>query len=149
MSVILRGNGRPALYYALCSLWSLRTSLSSPCIPAVGGVSVLTNGFAVILQIYFFPCENNIHCHEVHCYCILPKYAFRSSEFVLPFMKFPLIISTLLLQCPFIIADIATISCCVPHNKQVFYQLLVRQEWTPATFSPHYLPWHITCLLIY
>lgn len=44
------------------------------------------------------------------------------------FIKFPLIISTLFFQCPFIIADIATISCCVPHNKQVFYQLLVQQE---------------------
>ena len=57
---------------------------------------------------------------------------FRSSRFVSSSIKFPLIISTLLLQCPFIIADIATISCCVPHNKQVCYQLLVQQEWTPC-----------------
>lgn len=39
---------------------------------------------------------------------------------------------------------------CLPHNEQVCYQLLkCSQEWTPAFFSPHYLAWNITHLLIY
>lgn len=85
----------------------------------------------------------------MQCECILSHDMFCSSRFVSSFWKFLLVISTLLFQSPFIIADIATISCCVPHNKQVCYQLLVQQEWTPALFSLHYLPCHITCLLIY
>lgn len=102
---------------------------------------------------YFF-CENDIlyswySLWDAVWMHFITTQSCCSLRFVSSFIKFPLIISTLFLQCPFIIADIATISCCVPHNKQVCYQLLVQQEWTPASFSPHYLPWHITCLLIY
>lgn len=46
----------------------------------------------------------------------------------------------------FIIADIAIISYCKPHNKQVYCQTLVQQEWTPALFSHHYLPYYFRCL---
>lgn len=63
--------------------------------------------------------------------------------------SFLLFFSTHLFSLLFIQADIAAISC-LPHNEQVCYQLLKgSQEWTPAFFSPHYLAWNITHLLIY
>lgn len=153
MSVILPDNGRPAPYHAPCSLWSLRTSLSSPCISTEWCFSVNQRIWYDSTEISFSLQEWHTFFHhtvfEMQCECILSHDIFCSSRFVSSFRKFLLVISTFLFQCPFIIADIATISCCVPHNKQVCYQLLVQQEWTPALFSLHYLPWHITCLLIY
>lgn len=57
--------------------------------------------------------------------------------------------SVLLLQRSFVIADTAKIFRCVPHTMQVSHQLFLQKERTPASFSPHYLSWNITCLFKY
>lgn len=97
MSVIPPDNGRPALYHAPCSLWSMRTSLSSPC--AFNRERCVNVNRGIWYHFFFFFVWEFPSCGV---WDFITLYFFCSSHFVSHLIKFPLVISTSLAHCPFI-----------------------------------------------